>query len=93
MRENGESLGDISKNLHIAKSTLSFWCKDIILSESSIRKIKTKGKDKSVRGLLRFYLKWLKLRNVEKESLIFRLTLNEFFRKEEYNIKNFWINF
>ena len=155
MRQNGISLGDISKKLNVTKSTLSFWCKDIILSELAIKKIKTKGREKSIRGLLRyseskrkerierhilqkkegadslgilskkdflmiglglywgegykyengelgftnsnpdiirFYFKWLRLWNVEKDSLIFRLTVNEFFRKEETNIKNFWIN-
>ena len=54
MRQNGISLGDISRKLNITKSTLSFWCKDMILSESAIRKIKAKGKLKSVRGLLRY---------------------------------------
>ncbi len=156
MRELGTSLGDISKKLHVTKSTLSFWCKDIILKESAIRKIKTKGKLKSIRGLLRyseskrkeritrnilqkqegakdlgvlsnrdilmvglglywgegykyengefgftnsnpsmirFYFKWLKLWKAEKDSLIFRITLNEFFRKKEGKIKSFWVNF
>ncbi len=156
MREHGASLGEISKKLHITKSTLSLWCKDMVLTESVIRKIKTKGRVKSLTGLLRyselkrkeriirnvlqkkegattignvsnrdilmiglglywgegykyeygelgftnsnpymirFYFKWLKLWNIEKDSLIFRLTLNEFFRKEEKNIKLFWINF
>lgn len=156
MRKNGESLGNISKKLHIAKSTLSFWCKDMVLTETAIKKIKLKGKTKSIQGLLRyselkrkermirntlqkqegadifgvlsnrdilmiglglywgegykyensefgftnsnpymiqFYFKWLKLWNVEKDSLIFRITLNEFFRKEEINIKRFWLNF
>ena len=156
MRKNGASLGEIAKKLHITKSTLSLWCKDIILTEFVIRKIKTKGKLKSVKGLLRyaetkrkerlernilqrhegatvvatlsnrdilmvglglywgegykyenselgftnsspsmisFYLNWLKLWNVKKDSLIFRLTLNVFFKREENNIKNFWINF
>ena len=156
MRESGASLGEISQKLNVAKSTLSFWFKDIVFTEASISKIKTNGKTKSVQGLLRyaeskrkerierhalqkqkgakglgvlsdrdilmvglglywgegykyengefgftnsnpqmirFYLKWLKLWNVEKHSLIFRLTLNEFFRKEEINIKSFWINF
>jgi len=154
MRENGISLGDISKKLHVTKSTLSYWFKNIILTESVILKIKTRGKAKSVRGLLRyaeskrkermerfilqkragavrlgalsdrdilmvglglywgegykyenselgftnsnsqvilFYLKWLKLWSIEKDSLIFRLTLNEVFRREEESIKNFWI--
>ena len=156
MRKTGISLGDISKKLAVTKSTLSFWCKDIVLSEFAIRKIKTKGKVKSMRGLLkyseskrkeritrnilqkqegaklvgelsnrdilmiglglywgegykyengelgftnsnpymiRFYFKWLRLWGVEKDSLIFRLTLNEFFRKEEKKVKFFWINF
>ena len=156
MRRDGMSLGDIAKSLGINKSTLSFWCKDIILTQSAIKKIETKGKIKSVRGLLRysefkrkermernvlqkqegaeklgllsnrdvlmvglglywgegykyengelgftnsnpemirFYFKWLELWNVKKDSLIFRLTINEFFRKEEHDIKFFWINF
>ena len=156
MRKGGASLGDISKKLYISKSTLSFWFKDMVLSESVIRKIKTKGKIKSIRGLLRyselkrmeritrnilhkkeganlvgtlskrdilmiglglywgegykydngelgftnsnpfmirFYFKWLELWDVQKDSLIFRLTLNNFFKKEENSIKNFWIHF
>jgi len=156
MRQDGVSLGDIVKKFGLNKSTVSFWCKDIILSESVIQKIKTHGKEKSVKGLLRysefkrkeridrnilqkeegviflgtlsdrdilmiglglywgegykyengefgftnsnphmirFYFKWLKLWNIKKDSLIFRITLNEFFRKEEKNIKLFWINF
>jgi transcriptional regulator with XRE-family HTH domain len=156
MREKGISLGDISKKLNVTKSTLSFWCKDIVLTESAIKKIKTKGRTKSIRGLLRyseskrkermernvlqkqegveilgtllnrdilmiglglywgegykyengelgftnsnpymirFYFKWLELWNVKKDSLIFRLTINEFFRKEEEDIKNFWVSF
>ena len=43
--------------------------------------------------MIAFYLKWLKLWNVEKDSLIFRLTINEFFKKEEKTIKFFWIKF
>ncbi len=156
MRKNGASFGDISKKLHVAKSTLSFWFKDIILKESIIRKIKTKGRIKSTRALLlysehkrkeriqrnilqkkegakilgtlsdrdvlmvglglywgegykyengelgftnsspfmiRFYFKWLELWGVKKDSLIFRLTINDFFKKEEHNIKNFWVHF
>ena len=149
-------MGDISKKLHVSKSTLSFWCRDMILTESAIGKIQTSGKKKSIQGLLRysefirkermtrhalqkqegaemvsalsdrdilmiglglywgegykyengelgftnsnpfmirFYFKWLKLWNVGKDSLIFRITLNEFFREKEKNIKSFWINF
>jgi len=156
MRERGVSLGDIAEKLSVKKSTLSFWCKDIILTEDAILKIKTKGRIKSIRGLLRysefkrkermerrtlqkqegvdalgqlsdrdilmiglglywgegykyensemgftnsnphmirFYFKWLELWGVKKDFLIFRLTLNEFFREKEKVMKNFWINF
>ena len=156
MRRNGVSLSDLVKKFGITKSTASFWCKDIILSESSIKRIKTEGKEKSVKGLLRyseskrkeridrnilqkqegalivndlsdrdilmvglglywgegykyengefgftnsnpymirFYFRWLKLWKVERNSLIFRLTINEFFRRNESDIKSFWIKF
>ncbi len=156
MREKGFSLSEISKKLNITKSTLSLWCKDIILTESAILKIKTKGKLKSVRGLLRyselkrreridrnilqkqegaemvanlsnrdifmvglglywgegykesngemgftnsssvminFYIKWLNLFKVSKDDLIFRLTINNFFKNYEKDIKSFWINY
>lgn len=156
MRTNGMSLDDISKKLHVTKSTLSFWCKNIALSNLAIKKIKTAGKIKSVRGLLRysevkrkeriernilqknegslalgsisqrdimmtgiglywgegyksengefgftnsnphmirFYFKWLSLWGVKKDSLIFRLTLNQVFRKQENKIMDFWVNF
>ncbi len=156
MRQNGTSLSDIIKKFGITKSTASFWCKDIILTESAIKKIKTQGKEKSIKGLLRysefkrkermdrnifqkqegvkilgtlssrdilmigiglywgegykyengefgftnssprmirFYFEWLKLWDINKDSLIFRLTINEFFRQNESKIKSFWITF
>jgi hypothetical protein len=54
MRLNGTSIGEISHQLKISKSTVSFWCKDIELKDSAIEKIKVKGREKSVQGLLRY---------------------------------------
>ncbi len=54
MRLNGTSIGEISSQLKISKSTISFWCKDIELSDVAIQKISVKGREKSVRGLLRY---------------------------------------
>ena len=54
MRENGASIDDISTSFNISKSTVSYWCKNIKLKESAIQKIKTKGRKKSVQGLLRY---------------------------------------
>lgn len=155
MRKNGTSLGEISDSLNLNKSTVSYWCRDIELKESAIRRIKTKGKEKSIRALLRysevkrreridrtlaqkklganfvsnlserdllmtglglywgegykesngelgftnsnpkiinFYLGWLILLRVDKMDLIFRLTLNQFFKSKEGQIKKFWIS-
>lgn len=156
MRKNGMSINDIATSLKMNKSTISYWCRDIVLNESAILKIKTKGREKSVQGLLRyseskrkeriirtlkyknfgaesvgiitdrdlmmtglglywgegykesngelgftnsnpliikFYIKWLSLWQVNISDLIFRLTLNSIFQKEKENIKKFWIDY
>lgn len=43
--------------------------------------------------MIRFYLKWLKLNNVSKNDLIFRLSINKFFTKKEKEIKKFWLKY
>jgi hypothetical protein len=153
MRLNGTSINDISTGLHISKSTVSFWCRDIVLNDVSINKIKTKGRAKSVKALLRyaeakrkerverykkqnqqgaeiagnissrdilmvgfglywgegykgggelgftnsnpkiikFYIKWLKIFDVYRKDLIFRLTINSIFASQEKNIKKYWV--
>ena len=155
LRESGKSLQDIANNLGINKSTVSYWCRDIQLSESAIKKIKYNGNAKSMAGLLRysekkrderiertnihkedganlvgklsdrdkfmtglglywgegykesngelgftnmspsmilFYIRWLHSFRVLKDDLIFRLTINDFFKKYDKNIKTFWVN-
>ena len=155
MRQNGKSINDIADNLSISKSTISYWCRNIKLSRSAIRKIENNGKNKAIAALLRyserirkeriertknhkqegadlvgklssrdilmvglglywgegykesngelgftnsniniikFYIKWLQLLQVSKDDLIFRLTINEFFKNDEKDIKNFWIH-
>ncbi|MEQ1561667.1 MAG: hypothetical protein ABL899_03030 [Nitrospira sp.] len=155
LRKSGTSLGEIAYLLSLNKSTISYWCRDIVLKDSSIRKIKINGKEKSVQALLRyselkrkerverniiqkhggislvepfsnkdllmvglglywgegykesngelgftnsnpkiieFYLKWVGTLGVHKSDLIFRLTINNLFKNDEKNIKNFWID-
>ena len=73
MRKSGMSLGDIVKNLGISKSTVSLWCKDMFLSESAIKRIKTQGKVKSVQGLLRYSELKRKERierNIDRKSVV-----------------------
>ena len=43
--------------------------------------------------MVRFYIKWLKLNNVFKNDLIFRLSINEIFKNIEKEIKKFWIKY
>lgn len=155
-RLKGETIRGIAKKLNMSFSTVSFWCRDIRLSASTIKKMKFNKKERSAKGLLkyselkrnqrikntivqkkqganmlgklskrdlimvglglywgegykesndemgftnsnpqmvRFYLKWLNLNNISKNSLIFRLSINEIFKNQEKKIKNFWTKF
>lgn len=155
LRESGKSIKDIADSFKLSKSTVSYWCRDIKLSEYAIRRIEINTKNKTIAGMLRyseikrserikrvakhkkegaslvkklskrdifmtglglywgegykesngelgftnsnfaiidFYLKWLSFLKVSKSDLIFRLTINKFFRKNEKDIKSFWIN-
>lgn len=40
--------------------------------------------------IVKFYIYWLSLFSVEKKDLIFRLTLNDFFKQSEKKLKKFW---
>lgn len=39
LREEGESIKEIAKKINVAKSTVSLWCRDIILTSSQIKKL------------------------------------------------------
>lgn len=54
LRKNGESIGVIAQQLSVSKSTVSNWCRDIVLTDSAIKKIARHGKERSVIGLLRY---------------------------------------
>lgn len=155
LRESGKSLQEIAHITHMNKSTISYWCRDVRLSETALKRIRYDGNTKSMQGLLRysekkrserikrtrtekqqgaelvgvlskrdifmiglglywgegykesngelgftnsnsgiitFYIKWLQSLGVSKDDLIFRLTINNLFKKEEKNIKSFWVN-
>lgn len=156
LRNSGKSIKDISVIFNISKSTASYWCRDIKLSENAIKKISKNTQNKITAGLLRysenkredrmnrtknnkedgvrmigklserdilmigiglywgegykesngemgftnsspdmvkFYIKWLEILKVSKDDLIFRLTINDFFKKEEKTIKSFWVKY
>lgn len=54
LRGQGYSIGDISKKLLVSKSTVSGWCKDIRLSENTLKKIANRSQTKSTLALLRY---------------------------------------
>ncbi|MEK7635309.1 MAG: helix-turn-helix domain-containing protein [Patescibacteria group bacterium] len=54
LRIKGGTVRDIAKKLGISFSTISFWCRDIKLSEAMIKKMKFNKQEKSVKGLLKY---------------------------------------
>ena len=66
LRYKGTSIQDIVDILNIKKSTVSYWCRDIHLSEKSIKKIVKRSKEKINAGLLRYSEKKRKERIVRE---------------------------
>ena len=54
LRKNAKSIGYISEVMNLSKSTVSFWCRDIKLSEKDIKIINRKAKTRMMAGLLRY---------------------------------------
>lgn len=54
MRLNGKTVRDIAEKLNTSFSTISFWCRDIKLPETVIKKMKFNKKERSIKGLLRY---------------------------------------
>jgi len=52
LRKSGKSIGVIAKSLNVSKSTVSFWCKDISLSQKQIAKIASDSKHHATSALL-----------------------------------------
>ena len=54
LRKLGKGIGEISNILNLSKSTVSYWCRDIKLSDDLIQKIKIKGKNNTVVAMLKY---------------------------------------
>ena len=54
LRNKGTSISDIASKLKVSKSTVSTWCKDIVLTEQAIESIARTSKSKSTTSLLRY---------------------------------------
>lgn len=51
-RQKGFSIGQIATELQVSKSSVSYWCRNIVLSKSQINKIYSNAKEVSVRALV-----------------------------------------
>ncbi len=54
LRQQGQSIGAIAAQLHVSKSTVSGWCRDIALSPAALEKIAKQSKAKSTAALLHY---------------------------------------
>lgn len=54
LRLKGQTVRDIAEKLNISFSTVSFWCRDIKLSDITIKKMKFNKKERSIKGLLKY---------------------------------------
>lgn len=52
LRTEGESIAEIARGLQVSKSTVSYWCRDITLSQENILQLAQKSKSGGTRGLL-----------------------------------------
>lgn len=70
MRKSGVSISDIAKKFGVSKSTVSLWCRDIVLTETAIQKIVKDSKNKSTLGILRYTesLRIERQKNVDLDS-------------------------
>ncbi len=67
LREIGTSISDIADKLNVSKSTVSMWCKDIVLTPQAIDNISKRSESKSTQALLKYTesLRLTRQRNVK----------------------------
>lgn len=51
LRQSGKTITEIAKKLKTGKTTVSYWCRDIVLTQTQIEKIKQRSKVNGLRGL------------------------------------------
>lgn len=63
LRQKGKSINEIAKKLNIAKSTISFWCRDIQLGLKQIERLAKRQESGSYKGRMKF------LERIRKERI------------------------
>ncbi|MBI2038561.1 MAG: helix-turn-helix domain-containing protein, partial [Candidatus Nealsonbacteria bacterium] len=69
LRKKGKSIKEISRALNVAKSTVSAWCRDIILGRKQIEGLIKKQRSGSYRGRMIIAEKFRRIR-IEEEKLL-----------------------
>ena len=57
LRKEGMSIQDIANKLNLSKSTVSLWCRNILLSPLQIQRLQEKQKNASMKALMLYYEK------------------------------------
>ncbi len=68
LRKKGVSINDIADQLMVSKSTVSHWCKDIVLSQRAIQSIINKSKKKCTAGIMK-YTEGLRQRRIKQTKV------------------------
>ncbi len=82
MRLSGSSLSEISKEIHISRSSLSIWLKDIVLTELQINEMKKRVSGRMSRGRLNASIK-IRSKRVYQEKKIYDQAKREFVHLSE----------
>lgn len=72
LRKTGASIREIAKKLNANKSTVSFWCRDIILSESQLKLLSERQLNESKKALSR-HAELKRKRRLEKTGFLANL--------------------
>jgi len=54
LRQKGKSINEIARELNSAKSSVSFWCRDILLGQKQIARLAKRQKSGSYKGRMKF---------------------------------------
>lgn len=54
LRKAGTSIKQIAKLLHVSPSTVSVWCRDVVLTKEAMHKITSSGQNRTAAGLLAY---------------------------------------
>jgi transcriptional regulator with XRE-family HTH domain len=88
MRKQGISISDIAAKLNMSKSTVSMWCRDIVLSADAIANISMRSESKSTKALLKYTesLRIARQNNTEISKKRGKNTLGQLTKRDIYCI-------